>query len=613
LETVTAPDRPTDAVLREFPQFHRDQLGHKTPPGEQQLSTTPCAQCGAQHDPGASPCPEPILVGRTLRAGIRVRERLRDTPLGPLYRAEYPTGLEVAIVLLSSTSADSGALALLRQRCRDAIQIRHPNVAAIHELGETDDGLVYVVAEFLTGELLSETLAKRGALPLGEALDLCLQAAGGLQAGWHEVGWVHGRLSPDTILLTRTVDGRPLVKLISFTQEFLLRRADAEPPIEQGVSLEYASPERIAGHPPDERGDVYSLGAVLYHLLMGVPLTLPLKDGAAPEAMRAVLARALAPSPERRFQTVAEFVAALARPVEPVHQLPEPTRAGRRKLVPLAAAAAALVAVSTGLWLVWSTQRPALDAPSRPRLEESGSAPLLERDSISSSSASSAPARRPANSAPASPLRRESVSSRIPAASGLPPVPSSNAASDSLLVDVRSIDPTIQTDLRYATANNFTGAPLPGYEAPRALLRREAAAALGRVQARLRSKGLGLRVLDAYRPVRASRAMVDWAERTGNRSLIEKGYIPERSRHNLGASVDVTLVDLATGTEVIGTTAFDNFTGTADTANATAQALRYRKILVQAMASEEFSPFGRTWWHFNYPAEGAVPLDRIIR
>jgi D-alanyl-D-alanine dipeptidase len=208
---------------------------------------------------------------------------------------------------------------------------------------------------------------------------------------------------------------------------------------------------------------------------------------------------------------------------------------------------------------------------------------------------------------------RESLSSRIPAPSGPPPASSSNAASDSLLVDVRSIDPTIQTDLRYATANNFTGAPLPGYEAPRALLRREAAAALGRVQARLRSQGLGLRVLDAYRPVRASVAMVDWAKRTGNRSLIEKGYIPERSRHNLGASVDVTLVDLATGTEVLGTTAFDNFTGTADTANATAQALGYRKILVQTMESEGFSPFGRAWWHFNYPAEGAVPLDRIIR
>jgi D-alanyl-D-alanine dipeptidase len=206
------------------------------------------------------------------------------------------------------------------------------------------------------------------------------------------------------------------------------------------------------------------------------------------------------------------------------------------------------------------------------------------------------------------------VSGRVPTASGLPPASSSNAASDSLLVDVRSIDPTIQTDLRYATANNFTGAPLPGYEAPRALLRRQVAAALGRVHARLRSERLGLRVLDAYRPVRASVAMVDWAKRTGNRSLLEKGYIAERSRHNLGAAVDVMLVDLVTGTEVpMGATDFDNFSATADTAHPTVQALRYRQILVKTMASEGFSPYGQAWWHFNYPLEGAVPLDRVIR
>ncbi|HZN99111.1 MAG TPA: serine/threonine-protein kinase, partial [Gemmatimonadales bacterium] len=238
-------------------------------------------------------------MGRTLRGGILVRERLRDTPLGPLYRAEYSTGLPVAVVLLGSTSDDSDALVLLRQRCHDAIQIQHPNVAAIHELSETDDGLVYVVAEFLTGESLSETLARRGAVPLSEAVDLCLQAAGGLQAA-HELGWVHGRLSPDTILLTRTVGDRPLVKLIGFSPESLRRRSDAQPPIEEGVSPQYASPERIAGHPLDERADVYSLGAVLHHLLTGVP---PTVGGAAPEGMRAVLVRALDPSPARRFQT----------------------------------------------------------------------------------------------------------------------------------------------------------------------------------------------------------------------------------------------------------------------------------------------------------------------
>src|SRR5438128_1958843 len=171
--------------------------------GGQRLTATSCLQCGAEHDPVASPCRESTLVGRTLRAGIRVRERLGDTPVGELYRAEYPPRVEVAVLLLGSASTDSVALAVLRQRFRHAIQIQHPNVAAIHELSETHDGLVYVVAECLTGELLCETLARRGALPQGEALDLCLQAAAGLQAA-HAARWVHGNLSPETMVLTPT-------------------------------------------------------------------------------------------------------------------------------------------------------------------------------------------------------------------------------------------------------------------------------------------------------------------------------------------------------------------------------------------------------------------------
>jgi D-alanyl-D-alanine dipeptidase len=61
------------------------------------------------------------------------------------------------------------------------------------------------------------------------------------------------------------------------------------------------------------------------------------------------------------------------------------------------------------------------------------------------------------------------------------------------------------------------------------------------------------------------------------------------------------------------TTAFDNFTGSADSADTTGPAMRYRKILVQAMESEGFTPYGQAWWHFNYPLEGATPLDQVIR
>jgi zinc D-Ala-D-Ala dipeptidase len=195
-----------------------------------------------------------------------------------------------------------------------------------------------------------------------------------------------------------------------------------------------------------------------------------------------------------------------------------------------------------------------------------------------------------------------------------PPLPTaSDAAAESLLVDVRSVDSTIQQDVRYATRNNFTGEPLPGYEAPRVLLRREVAAALGRVQVRLRSGGLGLRVFDGYRPVRATLAMVEWAERTGRRELVDSGYIARRSRHNLGVAVDLTIVDLVSGSEVPMGTPFDTFAPEAHTANAEGRVQWYRQILVRMMESEGFQNYEKEWWHFSYPLDGAVAFDRVIR
>src|SRR5436190_21589686 len=141
-----------------------------------------CVRCGAEHDPSVSACREATLVGRTLCAGIRVLERLGDSPLGELYRAEYPSGVEVAVLLLGTAATQSVALAALQQCLRQASQIRHPNLAAIQAVCETRDGLIYAVAEYIRGELLSERLARRGALPEGEAFDIFLQTAAGLQA-----------------------------------------------------------------------------------------------------------------------------------------------------------------------------------------------------------------------------------------------------------------------------------------------------------------------------------------------------------------------------------------------------------------------------------------------
>ncbi len=188
-------------------------------------------------------------------------------------------------------------------------------------------------------------------------------------------------------------------------------------------------------------------------------------------------------------------------------------------------------------------------------------------------------------------------------------------AADSVLADLHRVDSTIVIEARYATAQNFTGAPLPGYGPNRILLRREAAAALGRVQRRLLSGGMGLKVFDGYRPVRATRAMVEWARRTGQAHLLADGYIASQSRHNLGLAVDLTLVDWSVGgREVNMGTPWDTFSEQAHWANATGRTLRYRQLLRTMMEAEGFRQYEKEWWHYSFEVPGPTPaFDVEIR
>ncbi|MEP6551627.1 MAG: M15 family metallopeptidase [Gemmatimonadales bacterium] len=168
-------------------------------------------------------------------------------------------------------------------------------------------------------------------------------------------------------------------------------------------------------------------------------------------------------------------------------------------------------------------------------------------------------------------------------------------------------------DLRYATSNNFTGSPLPGYLGNHAFLRREAAAALGHVERELRPRGLGIKVFDAYRPVRATLAMVDWTERVNRPDLLKDGYIASRSRHNLGLAIDLTLVDLATGRELDMGTPFDTFSAAAHTANAFGEAAVNRQKLKAAMESQGFLNYDQEWWHFSFTVPNPLRFDRVNR
>jgi zinc D-Ala-D-Ala dipeptidase len=176
------------------------------------------------------------------------------------------------------------------------------------------------------------------------------------------------------------------------------------------------------------------------------------------------------------------------------------------------------------------------------------------------------------------------------------------------LDDLHRLAPSLRLDLRYATRRNFTGRRLPGYCRPWALMRRTAARDLARVQRDLRRRGLGLLVFDAYRPARASRAMVRWAQGTGRSHLVGT-YIAERSRHNLGTAVDLTLIRRGSGRPLPMGTRYDSFSRRAHTRAVRGRPRRNRRVLVRAMARRGFVNYHREWWHFEHRLPDPRYLD----
>jgi zinc D-Ala-D-Ala dipeptidase len=189
-------------------------------------------------------------------------------------------------------------------------------------------------------------------------------------------------------------------------------------------------------------------------------------------------------------------------------------------------------------------------------------------------------------------------------------------------VDASTIVPNLAVEMRYASAHNFVGAPIDGYAAPVCLLTRPAAEALAQVQRDLRDRGLGLKVYDCYRPVRAVAHFVRWARdfrdtkmksefypTVDKRDLFRLGYIASQSGHSRGSTVDLGLVRLSDGggpgAEADMGTPFDTFSPRSWPADATvsAEARANRALLAAAMRRRGFRPYDKEWWHFTLRGE----------
>lgn len=188
------------------------------------------------------------------------------------------------------------------------------------------------------------------------------------------------------------------------------------------------------------------------------------------------------------------------------------------------------------------------------------------------------------------------------------------------LVDVGQLIPDARLDIRYAGANNFTGAPVDGYEAPKCYLLATPAAALERVARELRKDKLRLQIFDCYRPVRAVRQFVRWAEdladqrtkseyypHVDKRALLGV-YIASESGHSRGATLDVTLLGCDENRQCspldMGTP-FDFFDERAHTNSpaVTPQQQANRRRLLDAMRAEGFENYSAEWWHYTYRPE----------
>lgn len=215
-------------------------------------------------------------------------------------------------------------------------------------------------------------------------------------------------------------------------------------------------------------------------------------------------------------------------------------------------------------------------------------------------------------------------------------------------VYLRDIDPTIIQDMRYATANNFVGRVLKGYEAGECIVTRGVGAALRRVQQDLKPRGLSLKMYDCYRPQRAVDDMYAWAQdgketpaqklynpKMRKEDLFRLGYIARHSGHSTGKAVDLTLVRLpvakaapldsnagyadCTGPQHLRApdnsvdmgTGYDCSDEKANTASKaiTPQQRKWRETLVNAMARQGFANLQLEWWHFSLPSPRDTAFD----
>lgn len=331
---------------------------HPAPPTPPPVADT---QTGADLDRRLAP--GTLVAGR-----YRIVGQLGFGGMGVVYRAhDEELGQEIALkVLRTELGTDPEWVERFRRELVLARQVTHKNVVRIHDIGESE-GLRFLTMRLVEGRSLLDLLTSDGKLPVERALRIFRQVAEALQQA-HEAGIVHRDLKPGNILLSPD-------DTAYLTDFGVARSLDRDGHTRTGMvpgTLDYLSPEQVAGDPADARSDIYALGIVLYEMLTG---ELPFASGShaeilaqriagrprdladapvsVPAHVRSIVGRCLQRSPDRRHQSVRELIADL-----------DAGRMTLRDRLPRAAPAMLVVVLlaAAGAVAYWRLARP--DAPA---------------------------------------------------------------------------------------------------------------------------------------------------------------------------------------------------------------------------------------------------------